>query len=237
MLTNDAYLAAVAQRIQFGRGQLYQAQIGPLTALVGNIFDGVGPMGQMHTCVIAAGLPEVNGFIVQDFALRASQHAAQATTGIKGFGTAVVTLVGLVSPVVRPDAVPVAVRKPAMEWGGSTRPVVVDLTTGQIHTFTGTQLNGWMLQGAIRSKTQMMFPPPGQVFAEQQRASGQQFGPPGPPPVGHQQGPPPPGPYPPPGASPPQPPGAYPPPPGAPQPAPYPPQGQEPPPPSPFTNY
>jgi hypothetical protein len=202
MIDIDGYLAVVAHRMMRVRAQLYRTQIGPVTALVGNMYDGAGAISQMHFCVVAVGVAEVNGFIVRDFAQRAQQHANAATTGVRGFGTAVITLPGLISPVVRPDAVAAATAKPGAALGGETRPVVVDLTTNQVHMFTGTKLTGLALQGAIRSRAQASYPLPAAALAELPTLPplpalpGPQPGPPGPPPG--QPGLPPPGPpYPP----------------------------------------
>ncbi|WP_163511304.1 hypothetical protein [Fodinicola acaciae] len=204
MLTGEEYLQAVAMRVARVNAQGYQAQVGPMNAFVANMYDGAGAvMGQVHFCLVAASFPEVNAFIVGDFSQHAAQHAHQATNGVRGLGTAVITLVGLVSPVVRPDAVAAATAKPKNVWGGEIRPVVVDLSSGQVHMFTGTKFYGMALQGMIKGRAQASFPPPPQ--AEQDL---RQFGAPGGPPAGQPAGPqpgpaagPPPGPYagPPPG--------------------------------------
>jgi hypothetical protein len=211
MIDVEGYLAVVAHRLLRVRAQVYRAQIGPVTALVGNMYDGLGAISQMHFCVVAAAVPEVNGFIVRDFAQRAQQHANATTTGVRGFGTAVITLPGLISPLVRPDAVAAATAKPGAALGGETRPVVVDLTTNQVHLFTGTKLTGLVLQGAIKSRAQASYPLPAAALAELPHLpplpplpGGQQAGPPAPPPPPQPGYPPPP---PQPGYPPPPPPG------------------------------
>jgi hypothetical protein len=187
MIDAEGYLAVITHRMMRVRAQLYRTQIGPVVALVGNMYDGMA-LSQLHFCVVAAALPEVNGFIVNDFARHAQQHANAATTGVRGFGTAVITLPGLISPVVRPDAVAAATAKPSAALGGETRPVVVDLTTNQVHLFTGTKLTGLALQGAIRSRAQATYPLPAAALAELPTLPqllplpGPQTGPPAPPP-------------------------------------------------------
>lgn len=166
MIDGEGYLAVVTHRLLRVRAQVYRAQVGPVTALVGNMYDGAGAISQLHFCVVAAVLPEVTGFMVNDFARHAQQHANAATTGVRGFGTAVITLPGLISPVVRPDAVAAALAKPSAALGGETRPVVVDLTTNQVHLFTGTKFTGLALQGAIKSRAQASYPLPAAALAE-----------------------------------------------------------------------
>ena len=211
MINAEGYLAVVAHRLLRVRGQVYRSQVGPFPALVGNMYDGMA-LSQLHFCVVAAAVPEVTGPMVRDFALWAQQHANAATTGVRGFGTAVITLPGLISPLVRPDAVAAATAKPSAALGGETRPVVVDLTTNQVHLFTGTKLVGLALQGAIKARAQASYPLPAAALAELPTL------PPLPPLPGPQTGPPPPpGPPPGPGYPPPPPPGpGYPPPPGPP---------------------
>ncbi|GAA1720841.1 hypothetical protein GCM10009765_81360 [Fodinicola feengrottensis] len=167
MLSGEDYLSAVAIRASRNKGKLYTAPIGPINAMVANMYAGAGAaLGQIHFCLVAATVPEINAFVVKDFSSHAAQHARQATNGVKGMGTLIVTLAGLVSPVVQPDAIPAATAKPELDFGAEKRPVVVDLSTGQVHMFTGTKFVGLVMQRAIRKRAQMLFPPPAEAEAD-----------------------------------------------------------------------
>jgi hypothetical protein len=175
----NAYLSVVAQRIRANHGNVQQAQVGPVPALVGDVYSSsLAAMGNLRLCVVAAALPEVNAFVVRDFALHASQFATRTTQGTLGFGTALLTVVGFVSHRVAPDAVAAATAKPGMQFAATTRPVVVDLTSGQLHTFTGTQLWGLAMQNTFKRKVFETFPMPAEAFAILQQQQQQQPPPP-----------------------------------------------------------
>ncbi len=163
----NAYLSVVAQRIQAQKGTVQQTQVGPLSALVGDVYSAsVAAMGNLRLCVVAVALADVNAFVVRDFTAHANQFAMRSTMGTLGFGTALVTAVGFVSPRVTPDAIAAATAKPGMQFAATTRPVVVDLTSGGLHTFTGTQMWGWAMQSTFRRKIFEAFPTPAEAYAQ-----------------------------------------------------------------------
>lgn len=174
MIDVDTYINAAAHRARQTGGRLYPAQVGPLRALVADIYDSVG-LGQLRYCVVIAGVGEVSAFMVGDFARHAISYAGGTTRGVKGFGTTVVTIAALVSPMVDPNAGATASAAPSKEWAGANRPVVVDVTHGAVHTFTGTQLWGFAMHGTINAKVRRLFPTPAEVDAAAHRP------PPGPP--------------------------------------------------------
>jgi hypothetical protein len=178
-----AYLSVVAQRIRGNHGTVQQAQVGPVQAMVGDVYSSsLAAMGNLRLCVVAAALPEVNGFVVRDLGAHASQFATRTTQGTLGFGTALLTVVGLVSHRVMPDAVAAATAKPGIQFAASTRPVVVDLAAGGLHTFTGTQLWGMAMQNMFKRKVFETFPTPAEAFAIlQAQGYPQQAAPPQPP--------------------------------------------------------
>jgi hypothetical protein len=166
----NAYLSVVAQRIQAQHGTVQQAQVGPLQALVGDVYSSsVAAMGNLRLCVVAVSLAEVNGFVVRDFGAHASQFATRTTQGTLGFGTALLTVVGFVSHRVTPDAIAAATAKPGIQFAASTRPVVVDLASGQLHTFTGTQIWGLAMQNTFKRKVRETFPTPAEAYAQLQQ--------------------------------------------------------------------
>jgi hypothetical protein len=162
----NAYLSVVAQRIQALRGTVQQAQVGPMQALVGDVYSSsLAAMGNLRLCVVAAAFSHVNAFVVRDFSMHANQFAMRTTRGTLGFGTALLTVVGFATQSVAPDGAAIANAKPDMQFAATTRPVVVDLASGQLHTFTGTQLWGLAMQGTFRQKVRETFPTPAEAFA------------------------------------------------------------------------
>jgi hypothetical protein len=186
----NAYISVVAQRVQMARGTVQQAQVGPVPAVVGDVYSSsLAAMGNLRLCVVAAVFAEVNAFVVRDFGAHASQFATRTTQGTLGFGTALLTVVGFVTNRVTPDGIQAATSKPGMQFAQTTRPVIVDLATGALHTFTGTQLWGLAMQNTFKQKVRETFPTPAEAFAQLQQ---------GHPPGAQQAG------YPPPGFQPPR---------------------------------
>jgi hypothetical protein len=168
----NAYISVVAQRVQMARGTVQQAQVGPMPALVGDVYSSsLAAMGNLRLCVVAAVFSEVNAFVVRDFGAHAGQFATRTTQGTLGFGTALLTVVGFVTNRVTPDGIQAATSKPGMQFAQTTRPVVVDLATGALHTFTGTQLWGLAMQNTFKQKVRETFPTPAEAFAQLQQQS------------------------------------------------------------------
>lgn len=210
MIDADTYLNFFAFRARSQRARVQPAQVGPLQALVADSYESMG-LSEVRYCVIVASVPEVNAFVVGDFTRQGVQWASATMHGVKGLTGSAITLVGLVSPRVTPDAVGAATAKPSMEWSGAHRSVVVDLTSGAVHAYTGSSFREFAVSSQISTKLRTLFPAPGEVA---QHVA--QYGPPplpGPPP-GPPAPPGPPGPY---GG-----PGPYAPPPQGPPPGPWP---------------
>lgn len=168
VLTGADYLDVVAIRAMQLRGRVFRTQVGPMSAIVCTLVEQIA-LNRMEYCVVAASFDELNGFIVGDFARHAAAYARSQAAGLVGFTTSVITLVGLASPIVRPDAAAVATADPKFQFSGETRPVAVDLTTGARHFFSGTKAYGFaglltpLIQGGIRTKAQTVFPFPAEA--------------------------------------------------------------------------
>lgn len=180
MIDGQTYLNAMAQRAQAQRSRVYGAQVGPLQALIVDSYESFG-LSEVRFVVVAASVPEVNGFMVGDFTRHGVSWASGTANGVKGFTTSVITIVGLVSPRVAPDAAATASAKPSFEFSGAHRSVVVDLTNNMVHAYTGSSFREFAVSSGIKTKLSTLFLPPAQIA---------QFGPPPGPPQG-----PPPGPY------------------------------------------
>lgn len=165
MLSAEQYFAAMRYQVNVTGGQWHEAQIGPLQALVGLHYDDQGLGGQILFVVVAARLDDVTGFAVRDFAARATQYANVNVPGPRGLGTYRIAIPGLIGYRVADDARAMVTQKPSGLFGGETRPVVVDLTSGAVLMYTGTRLHGWAQQTYIKNRIMRSFPPPAQVLA------------------------------------------------------------------------
>ena len=168
MIDGRTYINALAQRAQAQRSRVNNAQVGPLQALIVDSYESLG-LSEVRYCVIVASVPEVNAVIVGDVTRCGVSWASGTANGVKGFSTSIITIVGLVSPRVAPDAVSAATAKPSMEWAGAHRSVVVDLANNAVHAYTGTGFREWAVASGIKAKLNTLFLPPAQIG---------QFGPP-----------------------------------------------------------
>ncbi|WP_158879746.1 hypothetical protein [Amycolatopsis anabasis] len=185
MLTPEQYLGVVAERIQRSGGRLNSVQIGPATAAVGLFTESVA-LSTMNYCVVAAPAPDITAAALFDFTARATQHARANVLGTVGWTAASVVIAGLVGPRVYPDAAQAASAKTGNQFGGETRMVAVDLTSGQVHAFIGTKLWGAAVHSSVNAKLTFCFPQPAEAWQQVQWAAQQQPRLPQPP-----QGPPP----------------------------------------------
>lgn len=161
MMEADTYLAAVALRIEQAGGRVQRARIGPVEAMLGDLFQAsVVARGHIRFTAVTAPLTTVTAFVVRDFIDHVHQWSLRTTHRTPGGRTEIVNFAGLVSHDVHPDAMAIAAHKPPVQGVGSTRPVVVDLAQGQVYTYTGTPLLGMALQNTIRAKQRFLYPHP-----------------------------------------------------------------------------
>jgi len=168
----ETYIAAVTDWLRFWDAKVYEERIGPQPATVGQFYDrllvsaGSGAYTvQVHYCVALTVLGSVDApFAVHDFTRHVNAHAYATTRGTPGTGTLEVAIAGLISPLVHATAAAAATAAPNTTQSGTDRPVVVDLTTGQVHTHTGTRLGGAGLHLAANFKVRQLFRPPGEIL-------------------------------------------------------------------------
>ncbi|GAA0898399.1 hypothetical protein [Virgisporangium aurantiacum] len=166
MIEVETYLAAVAQRIERAGGQVRRERIGPVEAMLGDVYEASAiARGHIRFTAVVAPLATVTAFAVRDFITHVHQWSLRTTHQVPGGRTEIINFAGLVSHDVQPDAVATAADKPPLQGVGSTRPVVIDLAQGQVQTFTGTRLLGMALQGTIRAKQQFLYPHPAELAA------------------------------------------------------------------------
>lgn len=168
----ETYISAVADRIGFFDGRVYQAQVGPLPATVGHLYDtlvsGAGDHAhnvQVHFCVVLASLTSVdNPFVVHDFTRHVTAYAHHTSRGTPGFGTVEVGIAGMISPLVHQTAATAASAPPFSSSTGTSRPVVVDLSTGWVHTYTGSKFVAAALHSAANLRVRRLFPLPAELL-------------------------------------------------------------------------
>jgi hypothetical protein len=166
MIDVGTYIGAVVRRVEQVGGRVRRERVGPVDAVSGDFHDvNVLARGHIRFSVVIAPLATVTGFAVRDFVNQVHQWALRTTHQIPGGRTEIVNFAALVSHEVRPDAVATAVAKPPLQGVGTTRPVVIDLAHGQVHTFTGTRLLGFALQDVIKARQRQLLPHPAELIA------------------------------------------------------------------------
>lgn len=150
MITADPYVAAVNARVLQRGGWGYEAQVGSLTAYVGEVVDrgGSGFLGEFLDsgdtvcfCVTLTRLERATSAVVHDFAAETAAFAATcANRAAEVLWTwfHMVALAGVVAEQVDENAIAVSSANPnAFEL--NAKPVLVDLSTGAVHTASGPQ--------------------------------------------------------------------------------------------------
>lgn len=161
-MTAHEYVDGTGRRMLADGCEVHHDVVGPFQVLVGRRKDFLPQaLSRLHLVTVAAAVPHVGAAEVTGFARDVSVYAKQRTGALRGMQSGIGAFSVLVSHEVSPDAVAVANRKAALEFAVRVQPVVVDLGRGVLHTFTGTQLVGIVLNGHLRRKRELYLPPPG----------------------------------------------------------------------------
>jgi len=162
MISSDAYLTAVRDRLIQDGCEVTDEPIGPVRATVG-YRSNIKALSKVHLFTAVASVSEVNEAALQDFSLRVSDFAKAQKGRFRGLQSGVLTLAVLVAPTVDDAAKQVATRPFRLGSGGfaaMVQPAVVDLTEGRVHTFRGRRLWGAALAGYLRQKSILYLPDP-----------------------------------------------------------------------------
>jgi hypothetical protein len=162
MISSDAYLTTVRDRLIEDGCEVTNEPIGPVYAMVG-YRSNVKALSKVHLFTAVASVPEVNEAALQDFSHRVSDHAKAQKGQLRGVQSGVMALAVLVAPKVEDAAKQVAAKPFRLGAGGfaaMVQPAVVDLTEGRVHTFRGRRLWGAALAGYLRQKSILYLPDP-----------------------------------------------------------------------------
>jgi hypothetical protein len=160
MVSSDAYLATVRDRLVEDGCEVTGDTVGSLHAMVG-YQSNVKALSKMHLFTVVASVPEVNEATVRDFSRQASDYAKGQKGRLRGAQSGVLALV---TPKADDAAKKIAANPFRLGVGGfaaMVQPAVVDLTEGRVHTFQGRRLWGGAFAGYLRKKRALYFPDPG----------------------------------------------------------------------------
>jgi hypothetical protein len=162
MLSSDAYLMAVRDRLIEDGCEVTSQAIGPVEAMVG-YRSNIKALTKLHLFSAFAGVAEVDEAAVRDFSLRVSDYAKGQKGQLRGLQSGVMAFAVLVTPKADDAAKQAAARPFQLGLGGfaaMVQPAVVDLTEGRVHTFRGRRLWGAAFTGYMRKKSILYIPDP-----------------------------------------------------------------------------
>jgi hypothetical protein len=161
-MDHDAYLKALRNRLIADGCTVQDGFLGPVATIAGYRSNFLPQMmfSKIHLFTVAAAIDEVGGFAVEDFTQRVGKHGKDTKGAMRGAQSGIAAFAVLVSNRVHPDAAAIATRPAKIQFAVRTQPVVVDLSTGTVHTFRGRQLWGFALNGYLRRKLNLYVPGP-----------------------------------------------------------------------------
>ncbi|GII99696.1 hypothetical protein CLV28_1173 [Sediminihabitans luteus] len=149
-MTPAEYLESAATRLTDAGCEVTHEAVGPVDALVGYQRTFALPaMSRIHVVTAMAHLdptPENIAAWTRDV----SQFSRGRTGALRGAQSGIGAFAVVVADQVTPEAVAAAQVKPKVEFAVRTQRVLVDLSTGEIHTFRGRLLFGFALNGTLR---------------------------------------------------------------------------------------
>jgi hypothetical protein len=140
-------------------------QVGGRPALVGHRVDFLPQMlfSRIHLYTVAADLERVTGDDVWGFATEVSRYVKSTSNSLRGVQSGIAAFSVLLSPNVSPDAIEASSGKAPVRFALRVQPLVVDTSTGAVHTNRKGQFFGFMMNGHLRRKVNLYFPVPAAV--------------------------------------------------------------------------
>lgn len=169
----EQYLDVVRRRLYATRARVLEQQpLGPGRAMVGIRSETVG-LSPMSVYIIVVPADVATGAMMRDFCQHAAAYTTAAAGAGVGFVTAACTIAAVVANTSDQDAQMFAGQQTQVGFGTTMRPVLVDLSSGNVVCWLGTQFMGALAMDSVNTNVRRHFPLPAQARAEL---------PPGPPP-------------------------------------------------------
>jgi len=162
MISPEAYLATVRDRLVQDGCEVTEERIGSLQPLVG-YRSNVKALSKIHLFTAVASAPRVDEAVVRHFAEQVIDYAKTQEGRLRGAQKGVMALAALVTTDADDAAKRVADNPFRLGVGGfaaMVQPAVVDLAEGRVHTFRGRRLWGAALAGYLRDKSSLYLPDP-----------------------------------------------------------------------------
>ena len=135
--------------------------VGGRPALVGHRVDFLPQMlSRIHLYTVAADLERITGDDVWGFATEVSRYVKSTSNSLRGMQSGIAAFSVLISPNVTRDAIEASSGKAPVRFALRVQPLVVDASTGAVHTNRKGQLFGFMMNGHLRRKVNLYLPVP-----------------------------------------------------------------------------
>ena len=160
-MTPQEYVDLAGRTMVADGADVEWAGIGPAQALAGHSASFVPQaMSRLHVVTAVAHFSAVDQLDVDGFSRDVSSYAKARSRALLGAQSGIGAFAVLVSDRVTPAALTAAQQKPRMQFAVRVQPVVVDLETSTVHTFRGSMVWGFALNGYLRRKLATQVPNP-----------------------------------------------------------------------------
>jgi hypothetical protein len=155
-------LDELARRLTEDGCEVRTDQVGGRPALVGHRVNLLPQMlfSRIHLYTVAADLERVTGDDVWGFATEVSRYVKSTSNSLRGIQSGIAVFSVLISPNVTRDAIEASLGKAPIRFALRVQPVVVEASTGAVHTNRKGQFFGFMMNGHLRRKANLYLPVP-----------------------------------------------------------------------------
>ena len=158
----EDYLSHAAGRLTADGATVSSGQIGGLNAIVGyrSQFRLSWMATHLHLLTVIAAKPDVSAGDLPAFVDAALDYAKAAKGQWRGLQSGVAVIAALIGHQVDPGAAAYARDQLVRKFAALAWPVVVDLSTGQVHSHQGRVAIGGIYAGYLRQQTAIALPEP-----------------------------------------------------------------------------
>uniref|UniRef100_UPI00082F98BC hypothetical protein n=1 Tax=Nocardiopsis trehalosi TaxID=109329 RepID=UPI00082F98BC len=165
-MRTDQYTDVVRRRLYATRSRVLEDQrVGPGSAMVGVRSETVA-LTPMDIYVVVTQVDTATGPMVRDFCAHADAYAKRMAGGTVGWVTAASTIAAVVANRSDHEAQVFAGQQTQVGFGTTLRPVLVDLSTGNVVCWLGDRIVGALVMSSVNTNVRRHFPLPAEASAE-----------------------------------------------------------------------
>jgi hypothetical protein len=114
---------------------------------------------KLHCFTVVIPVADATGETVRQATEQSIDYAKQTKGSLRGLQSGVAAIPVLVTPRATPDAVAAAESPPSKGWAAIVLPVIVDLTSGRIHSYRGRIVWGHIYAAWLRDRLDALSSP------------------------------------------------------------------------------